>query len=68
MSDLIREIRAIEDHMLDAIERCEGFSPATVVFASVAVLARLARDYAPSEQSAKDLLNLAIDSEMRDKG
>ena len=60
MSDTQKEIWEVESHIFDAIEKCQEYNPATVIFAAVGLLTRMAHDFAPSERAANDLLSLAM--------
>ena len=60
MSDTQKEIWEVENHIFDAIEKCQECNPATVIFAAVGLLTRMAHDFAPDEQAANDLLALAM--------
>lgn len=60
MHEIEKQVMDVENHIFDAIEKCQEYSPATVIFAAVGVLTRMAHDFAPDEQAANDLLALAM--------
>ena len=60
MREIERQVIDVENHILDAIEKCQEYKPATVIFAAVGLLTRMAHDFAPSEEAANDLLRVAM--------
>lgn len=60
MHEIEKQVMDVENHIFDAIERCQEYNPATVIFAAVGLLTRMAHDFAPDEQAANDLLALAM--------
>ena len=60
MHEIEKQVIEVENHILDAIEKCQEYSPPTVIFAAVGLLTRMAHDLAPSEEAANDLLHVAM--------
>lgn len=60
MEGIEREAIDIENHILDAIEKCQEYRPDTVIFVALELLTGMAHDFAPSEDAPNDLLRAAM--------